>query len=387
MRAPALATASAMSNATSPPRPPRRACSRPGSIRPRHIAANGDRLAACPDSCPPHRGRRFDRLRLGRGDRRRATCAERARRRHDPWRARRRSLSQSREPEEPGDPGLAQGQGRRGGGAAGADRGARCDGKADAELAAASGDSVSGVVRMPGGRVFFLRRKSGETQFKLVMRSGAGAAERVLVDPEAMSRSDGVPRAINYFRPSWDGKLVAYGISAGGSENAALEVIESDTGRRVGATIPRVREPFIHWTPDNRHLSFNQVRELAPATPETETFLDTDRLAVRAGSRRRRADAALRPAGRQDARARAARRRAGDLRCRQSLDDRAHHRHDRSRGPHLRRAAGGARRARRSPGDRSRAPPTRSPGSSCAATRSTCRRSPARHAAASWRWR
>ena len=42
-----------------------------------------------------------------------------------------------------------------------------------AELAAASGDSVSGVVRMPGERVFFLRRKSGETQFKLVMRSGA----------------------------------------------------------------------------------------------------------------------------------------------------------------------------------------------------------------------
>jgi prolyl oligopeptidase len=144
-----------------------------------------------------------------------------------------------------------------------------------AELAAASGDSISGVVRMPGERVFFLRRKSGETQFKLVMRSGAGAAERVLVDPEALARRDGVPRAINYFRPSWDGKLVAYGISAGGSENASLEVIESDTGRRVGATIPRVREHYLHWTPDNRYLSFNQVRELAPATPDTETFLDT----------------------------------------------------------------------------------------------------------------
>ena len=144
-----------------------------------------------------------------------------------------------------------------------------------AELAAASGDSVSDVVRMPGERVFFLRRKSGETQFKLVMRSGAGTAERVLVDPEALARSDGVPRAINYFRPSWDGKLVAYGISAGGSENASLEVIESDTGRRVGATIPRVREHYLHWTPDNRHLSFNQVRELAPGTPNTETFLDT----------------------------------------------------------------------------------------------------------------
>jgi len=144
-----------------------------------------------------------------------------------------------------------------------------------AELAAASGDSIREVVRMPGDRVFFLRRKSGEAQFVLVMRDGANGAERVLVDPAALSRADGIPRAINYFRPSWDGKLVAFGISAGGSENASLEIIESATGKRVGAAIPRVREPHLHWTPDSRRISFNQVRELAAGTPETETFLDT----------------------------------------------------------------------------------------------------------------
>jgi len=144
-----------------------------------------------------------------------------------------------------------------------------------AELAAASGDSVRQVVRMPGDRVFFLRRKSGETQFALVMRDGANGTERVLVDPAVLARVDGVPHAINYFRPSWDGKLVAFGISAGGSENASLEVIESETGKRVGATIPRVIEPNLHWTPDSRRVSFNQVRELAVGAPETETFLDT----------------------------------------------------------------------------------------------------------------
>jgi prolyl oligopeptidase len=144
-----------------------------------------------------------------------------------------------------------------------------------AELAAASGDSIRQVVRMPGNRVFFLRRKSGQTQFALVMREGANGAERVLVDPSALSRVDGVPRAINYFRPSWDGKLVAFGVSAGGSENASLEIIESETGKRVGITIPRVIEPHIHWTPDSRRISFNQVRQLAAGSPETETFLDT----------------------------------------------------------------------------------------------------------------
>ena len=144
-----------------------------------------------------------------------------------------------------------------------------------AELAAASGDSIRQVVRMPDDRVFFLRRKSGETQFALVMRDGANGSERVLVDPTVLARADGVPRAINYFRPSWDGKLVAFGISAGGSENATLEVIESATGNRVGSPIPRVIEPYVHWTPDSRRITFNQVRKLAAGTPQTETFLDT----------------------------------------------------------------------------------------------------------------
>ena len=240
MRAPALATALAMSNATSPPRPPRRACSRPGSIRPRHIAANGDHLAPRPDSSGGSPPARRSQSPAPRG----IAAAPPAPsepvvdilhgvRVADPY----RNLENLKSPSTRAWLKVK--------GEEAAALLARIDGhdamtKRIAELAAASGDAVYGVVRMPGSRVFFMRRKSGETQFKLVMRSGAAGAERVLVDPETLSRSDGVPRAINYFRPSWDGKRVAYGISAGGSENASLEVIESDTGRRLGAPIPRV---------------------------------------------------------------------------------------------------------------------------------------------------
>src|SRR5438034_6479872 len=35
-------------------------------------------------------------------------------------------------------------------------------------------------------------------------------------------RSTGVPHAINWFVPSWDGRHVAYGLSAGGSEDASM---------------------------------------------------------------------------------------------------------------------------------------------------------------------
>ncbi len=41
-----------------------------------------------------------------------------------------------------------------------------------------------------------------------------------MVDPEAIGREKGAPHAINYFAPSDDGRHVAYGISAGGSEDA-----------------------------------------------------------------------------------------------------------------------------------------------------------------------
>ncbi len=36
-----------------------------------------------------------------------------------------------------------------------------------------------------------------------------------------------------------------------------------------------MHEDLLHWTPDSRHLAFNQVRALPAGTPETETFLDS----------------------------------------------------------------------------------------------------------------
>ncbi|MEY2685903.1 MAG: hypothetical protein RL375_101 [Pseudomonadota bacterium] len=142
-------------------------------------------------------------------------------------------------------------------------------------LAGASGDVVREVTRMPGQRTWYLLRKKGHSQFKLVLRTGLAGRERVMVDPEQMSRATGVPHAINYFRPSWDGRTLAYGVSAGGSEEASLHLMDVASGQAIGQPIPRVHEDLLSWTPDSRALSYNQTRELAPGTPDTETFLDT----------------------------------------------------------------------------------------------------------------
>lgn len=153
-----------------------------------------------------------------------------------------------------------------------------------AELSRATGDQLQGLVRMPGERLFYLKRPAGQAQFKLMTRQGASGPERVLVDPEQLARErGGMPHAINYFVPSWDGRRVAYGLSAGGSEDASLHVLDVASGRAIGQPIPRVHEDLVHWTPDNQQLSYNQVRALPPGTPDTETYLDSTAFLIRVG--------------------------------------------------------------------------------------------------------
>ena len=151
------------------------------------------------------------------------------------------------------------------------------------ELQQSAGDSIDEVVRMPGERLFYLKRSARESQYKLVVRTGLNGPERVLVDPQALARAKGVPFAINYFVPSWDGRYVAYGMSAGGSEDASLHVIEVASGRQVGQPIPRVHENLVHWTPDSRSLTYNQLRKLPAGAPDTETYLDSTVYLLRVG--------------------------------------------------------------------------------------------------------
>lgn len=143
-------------------------------------------------------------------------------------------------------------------------------------LSRSTGDLMVGVVRGPGDRLFYLKREPDHAQFKLVTRRSLTAPERTLVDPDELTRhAGGVPYAIDYFAPSWDGKYVAYGLSAGGSEDASLYVMDVASGKAVGQPIPRAHNMRVHWTPDSRSLSYNQSRALPPATAPTETYLDT----------------------------------------------------------------------------------------------------------------
>ncbi|WP_158219824.1 prolyl oligopeptidase family serine peptidase [Ideonella sp. A 288] len=128
------------------------------------------------------------------------------------------------------------------------------------------------VVREAGDLWFYLRRGAGENQFKLVVRRGLAGAEKLLVDPEAVEKQTGKPHAINWFSPSPGGRWVAYGLSAQGAEDAALHVLDVQTGQLVGGPVSRADYGGVSWAPDGRRLVFNRLQAMAPGLPETEKY-------------------------------------------------------------------------------------------------------------------
>jgi prolyl oligopeptidase len=131
---------------------------------------------------------------------------------------------------------------------------------------------VTNVVRLPGELYFYEKRGAQDDQFKLYMRKGLKADEKLLFDPETLRKKTGKPHAINYFSPSPDGKLVALGVSAAGSEEAALRVIDTATARQLGPEISRAQFGGASWAPDGTQLYFHRMQRLDKSMPRTDKY-------------------------------------------------------------------------------------------------------------------
>lgn len=145
------------------------------------------------------------------------------------------------------------------------------------EIDAASGGVVARVVRRPEGRLFFTRRNPGEQQFKLILRDTEAGGERVLVDPDALSRAAGRPVALSSVAPSPDGRKLAYTLQAGGSEIGELHVVDVDGGHPLMAPIDRIRSAAIAWLDDGSGFFYSRLREGYDQGLRGERFNDTTR--------------------------------------------------------------------------------------------------------------
>jgi prolyl oligopeptidase len=112
------------------------------------------------------------------------------------------------------------------------------------------------------GRYFYTRRAADQDQAILYLRRGADAAEETLVDPNALG--DGRLVTIDWWYPSWDGRLVAYGLSHGGDELSTLHVVDVETGGVLDDRIPHTRFSTVAWLPEGS--GFYYTRYPAPGT-------------------------------------------------------------------------------------------------------------------------
>jgi prolyl oligopeptidase len=138
------------------------------------------------------------------------------------------------------------------------------------ELDESTPAKVSDVHRIPGGRYFYQKRLATENVAKLYIRDGLDGQEKLTLDPAKYPAPKGSHNAISYYVPSWDGKMVAVGVSPGGSENAIIHILNVDTGEESSETIDRARFGVVEWRPDNRSFFYNRLQKLAPGQPATE---------------------------------------------------------------------------------------------------------------------
>ena len=136
-------------------------------------------------------------------------------------------------------------------------------------------------VQLLNGRFFYFKTLPNDDNRKIYVR--IGDEEKVLVDPQKIS-SAGNHYSIDWFYPDDAGKLVAYGISKGGSENSVLHIVDADTGRELGEEIDRTQFASVNWLPDGKSFLYNRQQKLAPGAPRTGLYLNSRVYLHRVGS-------------------------------------------------------------------------------------------------------
>ncbi len=111
------------------------------------------------------------------------------------------------------------------------------------------------------GRYFYQRRDGRQNQPVLYVREGRDGEDRSLVDPNRLDAQG--TTALDWFYPSEDGRLLAYGLSENGSEQSLLHLLEVDSGAPLPDRIPRTRAADLAWLPDSS--GFYYTRYPAPA--------------------------------------------------------------------------------------------------------------------------
>ena len=135
------------------------------------------------------------------------------------------------------------------------------------ELTASYPAAVSGV-QIVGGRYYSLRRLQGAQSPKLYVRDGLKGDDRLLIDPEKLSTGTQWHLSIHGYRPSPDGRYIAYQLAAGGSEEGVLHIYDAVAGKDLPETADRAGGDSF-WRADSRSFFYPRGQKMEPGMPKT----------------------------------------------------------------------------------------------------------------------
>ncbi|MFH1865396.1 MAG: prolyl oligopeptidase family serine peptidase [Candidatus Eisenbacteria bacterium] len=126
-----------------------------------------------------------------------------------------------------------------------------------------------GEMSKRGEHIFFMRRDPENEQSVLYVQNGLEGEPRVLIDPGALSGEKNV--GLDWWYPSAEGDLLAYGLSEDGSESSVLHVMDVTTGELLPDRIPHTRAASLVWRSGNE--GFYYSRFPAPGeVPDDELY-------------------------------------------------------------------------------------------------------------------
>jgi prolyl oligopeptidase len=120
-----------------------------------------------------------------------------------------------------------------------------------------------------GGRYFYQHNTGLQQQNVLLVAESLNAEPRVLLDPNTLSTDGTVAMAGEAI--SDDGKLMAYGLAASGSDWTEWHVRDIDTGKDLSDDLKWVKFSGASWTKDNKGFFYSRYDE-----PKGASMRDTN---------------------------------------------------------------------------------------------------------------
>jgi prolyl oligopeptidase len=116
-----------------------------------------------------------------------------------------------------------------------------------------------GIPFKEGGRYFYSRNSGLQNQSVLYTAESLTAEPRVLLDPNTLS-SDGTV-ALTSYAITDDGKLMAYGLAASGSDWQEWKVRDVETGKDLADQIKWVKFSSASWSKDGKGFFYSRYDE------------------------------------------------------------------------------------------------------------------------------